>query len=693
LEKLFNRLEITIIETFIYLQKQGEISKMPKTNPNESKSKFIERLSLCGLKVKEETDNTYLVEGLIATTHPDRVGDILSKNALTEIVNYVNRTDSAGGDKGAYRSVSLFHDWIHENDPTLDEAGFLKPSAELVELDDGHYGVKVLAEINKYYRGDMKPDEIKYRIDNGQIAGFSIEYNTDSKHSKDINYNGEKYRFIDGLTEFGGVGFARARMIANPYAVIYKEIENNVQQIGVDKMAEEKVEPLPEIKEQVAVAPEVKVEVKESGVEQKEAAKIDVKEILESKEFKEAVNEVLEIKSKVIKTTKEDVIQMEQKETVSLSVKEMKESLSKGDILSFKEASSKYFREHPEIEMQLKSTGIPLKTTMQVKCNGSKLQIVGGLETKDTLDTSTNSSTYTQNIVEFADVYLPTIIDTFNNQTTLFGRLRKVDNIQGGNKYGWRITTDQSSSLAVDPDINSVDKDPVKKLKLQTDMKEYRIGVSVSDYTLYHSRAAIGDLFMIEVEKRMRDLMKDLNKDLFDQQTDNGLPIMGLGVANSASVTTMYGLTRSTANRLAPDAAADTYLALSYGVTVTAVRAGVQKVEIEGASRGSLRLVVNPKQRDAIFNLEDTKIRYMNEPRLGFFGDPSLDGIPMIVDSDCPNDSVFVIDDETTYLVISKAPQLVGLAKVGAAEEAYISTYLALVLEQPRRIYWLDTLS
>ena len=36
---------------------------------------------------------------------------------------------------------------------------------------------------------------------------------------------------------------------------------------------------------------------------------------------------------------------------------------------------------------------------------------------------------------------------------------------------------------------------------------------------------------------------------------------------------------------------------------------------------------------------------------------------------------------------------MIGLAKVGASESAYISVYLAAVYEQPRRIHMLDTLS
>ena len=56
-------------------------------------------------------------------------------------------------------------------------------------------------QINKFYKGPISPDEIKYRIDKGQIAGFSIEYNTDDAHSHEISYNGDEYRFIDSLTD------------------------------------------------------------------------------------------------------------------------------------------------------------------------------------------------------------------------------------------------------------------------------------------------------------------------------------------------------------------------------------------------------------------------------------------------------------------------------------------------------------
>ena len=680
-----------------------------KKKQEKKESSYIKRPSLYGLKIKEGEESD-VVEGIVATTHPDRVGDILSKDALVQIAECINNTDTAGDQNGSYRSVSLFHDWIHADDPTLDEAAFLKPTAQVVELDDGHFGVKVEAELNKYYRGDMPVDEIKYRIDNGQIAGFSIEYNTDEANSRDVQYNGSEFRFIDKLTEFGGVGLARARMIANPQAVIYKEIakeqlkkEIKEAENMVENATEENKKPEEE-KAEEKKEEEEKVEVEDKKEEEKkvEEKELDVKEILQSKEFKNAVNEVLEVKSKVIKQAKEAEVKMESKEV--LCVKELKDAAVSGNSFSYKEAASRYFEMNNEsISAQMSGAGIPLRSTMQFKCvnqtNGllgkGKLIVSRNMETKDTLDTQTNTSTYTQNIVEFADVYLPTLIESFNNQTNLFGALPKRDHIEGGNKYGWRITTSQNTTLSVDPDDPTVVKNPASKVKLQTDIKEYRNGISVTDYVLHHSRASMGDLFMKEAQKAMDDMMKAINKDLFTEQADgDGTKVLGMeAIADAAGNTTLYGLTRSTTNRLAPTTATDTYEAMGTTVTLSSLRGKMQKVEVEGAMRSNMRLIMNPKQRDRIFDLEDTKIRYANDPNMGFYGAPAFDGVPMIVDSDCQVDAIFVTDFESQYIVVSRAPQLNGLAKVGAAEEAYVNIFLAHVYELPRRINMMDTLS
>ena len=389
----------------------------------------------------------------------------------------------------------------------------------------------------------------------------------------------------------------------------------------------------------------------------------------------------------------------------NLSVKEMNDALfEKKDLFSYKEAAARFISEHKEFEQQLNGAGIPLRTTLQVKCDGTKLRIVDRFQVKDTLDTTTNTSAYTQNIVEFADIYLPTLVETFNQQANLFGATRKVPHMEGGNKYGWRLKTDQRSSLSVDPNDPQIKEDPVLKEKLQTDLKEYRIGVSVTDYTLFHSRAAIGDLFMMEVEARMRDLMRDINNDLFGTAIDTtSTKVIGLqAVANTAAYTSLYGYTRSAANRLAPDTATDTYTAVGGALTEANTRLALRSVESDGALRSNLRLWMHPKQRDALFALMAARQYLVSPNPAGQFGFASqtaafsgvvYDGVPVCIDTSCSNAQVFVVDDDSYFIVISRAPQLIGLAKVGAAEQAYISTYLAAVYDKPRRVYMLATLT
>lgn len=698
---------------FSKLRDAGRKVPKPKGNPGHTpkekkkrKSELKESESFGGLKFKEGVED--IVTGLVATTHPDRVYDILSEYSLGQVIDGVNDTSSSGGQRGAPRDVSMFHDWIKEDDTSKDVPAWLLPTARMVDLPDGHKGVEVDAKLNKFYDGPMTPEEVKYRIENGGISGFSIEFATDADHSTEVVHNGQTYRFIKELTEFAGVGFARPRKIANPQAVIYKEIESKAKEgtpMSEEKENKENKEPAvkeknppagdnkqsaapaqPEKKE-TEENPEKKPEVKET---KKEDKKLSVKEMLESKEFIEAVQKELEVKSKI--TKEEETVEQQ------LSVKEMNEGLKSKDFkpLQYKEAASRYFQETEELYgKQFLQGGIPLNTTLQVKCHGTKMVINGQLETKATLDTTTNTTALTLSIVEFADVFLPGIIETFNQQINLWNELSKRDHIMGGNFYGWRVKADQASSLSVDPDDPTVVKQPISKVKLRTDIKEYRIGISVVDYVLHHSRAAIGDLFMIEAEGRARDLMKDINGDLFTEQVDTGNQIIGLeAIADSVGNTTLYGLTRSVANRLAPDAAGDTFNAVGGAITTALLRQAARLPEIEGALRSDLRYIMNPNQRDAVFELEDGNIRYpTGVPQLGFDGQFAYDGVPVIVDSDCQSDAIFVVDMVSYYIVISRAPQLNGLAKVGAAEEAYMNVYFAVIYEQPRRIHMLDTLT
>jgi len=685
----------------------------------KTSKKMKERICIKGLKLKEDGHYT----ALAATTHPDRVGDILSVHSLHQMKDYINDKSTVGSQDGSYRAVSLFHDWVHAQDPTLDEAGFIVGQAEVIELDDGHYGLEVDVDVNKYYSGtydgkQYDADRVTYEIDKGKIGGLSIEYNTDDRHCHPVEHNGQEFRFIDELTDFAGVGFARSRMIANPAAVIYKEIESKAKtKIKEEKSMAEEEKPVENVeapKEEATPEPEAKVEekpvVEEKPAEEKPVAEekapepeakeikpeLSVKEIVESKEFKDALaKEKVESKTRINK----------EENTMNITVKEMKESLDKDNLTAYKEAAGRYCA---ETNLFQKAIADPsnytqgFKSNLRVKCVGKGLKIMGGLQVKGTLDTDSNTSSYTQDSVEFADVFAPGIIDTFNNQTNLFGFLKKEQHI-GGSYYQWKMVTNkdpESNSTFVGQNDVTITKNFADKRNYQTPLKIARRGISVTDFINRYSASSLGDLFALEVELQMTEMMNDVNAALFAEVADgtNTSPLGLEAVADSAGNTTLYGKTRSTANRLAPDSASDTYLAVGGSLTEAALRAKIKQLEVEGTRFGDIAIIASPNSRDLLFNLLDGNRRFMStEAAFGFnkANVPSYDGFPVIVDADCNSDAIYVIDtsNQGDVIVIGMAPTMTNLAKVGAATEAYVQMDFAHVYKQPRRIGMLDTLS
>jgi len=204
---------------------------------------------------------------------------------------------------------------------------------------------------------------------------------------------------------------------------------------------------------------------------------------------------------------------------------------------------------------------------------------------------------------------------------------------------------------------------------------------------------------MIEAEKAALDLRKDINKDLYDEVADgDGEEILGLeAVADSTGNATLYGLSRSTANRLKASTLTDTYVDVSGALTTVYLRAGITKVEVAGAQKGNIMIVTSPYIRDALFELLDGQQQLFVNPDFGFSGAIRFDGVPVLVDSDCPSTAserqLYIIDKESDKIIISRGLQLIGLAKVSAAQEAYVMINLAHVYENPLRIHMLDNLT
>lgn len=689
-------------------------SQWRKKHGGKAPSKTIKSCHI-PISIKEE-DGEFYSEGFVATTHPDRAsdgevdGEILSKTVIQQIVDFINSGVATIKSIGSTRTVSVNHDWVKEGDADKEPAGMSIPPAEVKSTGDGHFGAFV-----KTHHNQKHPDyeDISYKVKHGYFPGYSIEYIPGM--TEKISVGDKVFRLVKTLENFVGYAFASARKIANPSALItgygYKEIEEIIsvsESKEVNKMkekvkeSEEKAEE-PEEKEESKESEEKSEEEKSEESEEEEPEQktvkpqVDVKAVLKeirgSPEYKEALKAV-KVESKVVKTGTE--------EQVDIRIKEMNDALEKNDIASFNERAVQYIDDNDLFNKTLAgSNKVDLKSSLKVKVVGKGLKIIGGIQTKGTLDTASNASDYTQAPVEFADLFAPGIIDTFNNQTNFWGFLNKEQHL-GGIHYQWKMVVNKdpdSNATFVDRDDTSVLKNFADKKNYQTPLKVARRGISVTDFTLRYSARSLGDLFQLEVDLQMKEMMNDVDKALFAEVADGtGNDPLGLeAVADAAGNTTLYGLTRSTANRLSPATATDTYEAIGGSIVEATLRLKLGILEAEGCNKSDLVIVTHPKVRDYLLNLQDTNRRFITtEAKFGFdivSQVAQFDGHPIITDHNCNSDALYIIDKTQDVIVIGMEPKLISLAKVGAATEAYVEMHFAHVYKQPRRINMMDTLS
>lgn len=772
-----------------------------------------------------------------ATTLPDRTsetlsdgskisGEILSKKALETMRDKINNPVLMGDKYGSWRTVSLFHDRVYAKDQSLEEAGFLiSGTADVVPIKEypGNYALAVDVETNMMYSGSKMfpeysgkdaPQKLNYKIDKG-VIGLSLEYNSNPDTDRIVDVKGERYRYVNDVTDFRGFGFARANLIGNPTAVSIKEIDDELsrgtqvesehknmvewlknyvdengklppdemiyQKIAEDHLKEdadyykklylmEHGEPSGEKKVKEMVDDEAE-KLKEKSMkeeeekkkkkhadeenpkedknesaedEEKEDEKKDdkktnkkVKEMAEDKnddsfvKLKEAITDGFGEIAKSMKTPAHNTgVQ------IDVRIKELKDSMQKStdsqDWFSYTQKCKELGIEKSEQFMkQLKTTGFDFEAnqTLMVRCKGKGFEIVPDVKKKDVLDANTMAeSTYYQSNAMFADMYVAGITETFLKEDSLLKALNKIEHVGGNEYFQWKIWTDfgtfTTGTAAVDPNNTAVDTTKRKFEKMQTPIREYRDGVEVTDFTQYHSAAAVGDLLGEELMRAADYVTNSINADLFKEKCDGTTAWLGVNglaaIADSAGNGTLYGKTRSTTNRLSPDTASDTYDSTSEAISTSVLRKMYEKVLQRGSRLADLAIVTSPNQVRRLFDTQDNPAATYNpsliamkpaltmapaDPSWGFKRDiiPYLDGIPIIRDYRCVDTAssytatvAFVIDlsaDKGFNLVVSKPLGARGLAKVGLSEKAVVNFWGTTVYKSPRNICMHDTLT
>lgn len=669
--------------------------------------------SIRGVEIKE-TDVAYHIEGLIATDHIDNLNDeegvdipdVIPKETLESLATQGNADFNA-------RVMGLHHSEGHPFNPEyFGVADIEKTPMEVIKLSDGHNGLYVDTKLLK--NDPMTPEIIK-QYESGELNGFSITYDTKEFSTTDFGFvEGKLVRILLPTTRLHG--YTAASNAVNPNAVAtsfgfkeFKELveaRTNIRRLkkmsedtkdATPEVPSQDKQPSPKVDEQPST-PEVPVTESEDGEDleakeflafKKAKAEVEKKEALEATASKIAENVLkgMEMKEKVLK----DGASPGKPKEVSLEMKEFKEFVinpEKIDVAeSFRRAAA--VCEFKELNWQ---------TSVTPKAEGREYKSFGtngrNLEFKSLgITTNQNSDTdYLQSSAELQDVYDPVIYNALNQATVTWNLLAKDDfSKKGNNQVQFTLKTTANTSAAFYTG-NAVASGTIGRLKYQTKFKKLQVGVSVDGDMIAAARGGpVSDVFAQEVMDSTMDMLSVLNAALFDEVgLETAAAVIGFEyIADSAGNTSLYNLTRSAANKLAPDSAGDTYINGSSAiVTMGNLRAMKRQAVKEGANKRNLIYITSAVQADLMRGKFDDSRRMLSatDTDFGFSTDLYVDGIPVFEDKDCNDDDWFLIDVETHRVGMWVPPTIERLGVTADSEDAFVKMYLATYNRAPRRL-------
>jgi hypothetical protein len=425
-------------------------------------------------------------------------------------------------------------------------------------------------------------------------------------------------------------------------------------------------------------------EVKEAKPEMKEEEV--VKNVLESKEFKEKVDKMVADKPKLNKET----------ENMKIEVKEYHEIFSKDSKLSVKEQFARAGRLADSLGLTMGSikhtTPAEGRSYKNFTTNGSRMEYKG-LSIGSNINAAYIDDTSGVGIAqaELQDVFDPVIYNALNEQTVLWNVLAKDNKANSGsNRVEFVLKTAANTSAGAYLG-NAIGTGSTTREKYVTKFKKYKADFAIDGDMIAAARGGpIGDILSQEIADATLALLSSINADLFKEYgLETAAQIIGLEfVSDSAGNTTMYSTTRSSANKLAPASAGDTYIDGSGGNYKALLRQAIRQITKDGGQFSDILIVCDPIQVDKIKETFDNSQRNIGPTatRFGFETAVFFEGAPVLADKDSNDDDIWVIDTRAHRAAIFVPPTVEMLGKRSDAEEGFIKTYFAIYNTAPRRL-------
>lgn len=670
---------------YAFINKKGyeEDKPFPIKNKTEKKS-YVH-----GFELKELEGKAYLF-GFPATSHPDRLGelehgiaDILPKETLESFARQLNTAPSTAGVFGLNHSET--------KGDYYGEAATAKYPAQVVELPDGEYALQTATYIDPM---SVKGKKVVEKYNNGELWGLSITYDTQGFQTCDFEYrDGELYRIIGPETKL--CGYTGTDNPANPQATTTGFSFKEYKELLLRKQAEEKTmtedvknAPLQEVKEASAEGKMSNVSISQD--EYKEFLK--QKRELEEKVLAQRVAEQVMAKMATMEKKEARVMmpETEQKE-LPVELKSFKEILEKPTEIEVKEQ----FRRASDLADKY---NLFAKGTKPAESREYKNFKIGGsrgtrLEAKS-LSVTTNQQTdadYLQSAAELNDVYDPVIYNALNEATVFWNVLSKDDySSKGNNQVQFTLKTAANASAGFYLG-NAIATSNTTRTKYQTKFKKAQAGVEIDGDMIASARGgAISDVFGKEVEDATTALLAVINAALFAEiGLETASAVIGMEyLTDSAGNTSLYNVTRSAANKLAPDSATDNYIDNGGGVVqLTNLRKLIVHCVKDGSNKRDLVFVTSPTQGRKLRDKMDAERRALTpqDTRFGFETDLFVDGVPVFEDKDVNTDDWFITDLSAHRVAVWVPPTLEMLGKLGDSMSGFVKTYFAVYHRAPRR--------
>ena len=662
------------------------------------------------LQFKSEGDDVY-VEGYASSINEDLGNDSITEECLNQMADMINSKNV---------KIGFDHTELLGGRPTLEAVGKLIES----KVENGKLWVKgVLDKTFSHF------EEIKQKIANKFLDGFSIEYQVDPLKTQVEYKEGIAHRTINGLRSLIGIALTPRPMNQDALFNYYlKHLDENMEtkdshmekcsecgeEMPKDKLDEHKD------KHKKNKGETMETETK-NDAQKTETKSVDFealgKKVYEEQEQAKKITEMksmaLEILKTELKNYKEPYINPESKFGTEIQTPFDAELKDWRDIIKDEKTTieMKYEaagRLHQKLDAyrinERASLASGSRKWKKIETKGQNFEIKS-FEYKAQLEHDTNKvsdADYYQNAAELNDIYDPVIVSHLNDKTTLWGLMKKknVANL-GSDRYGFRIWRSRVAGAGGDTSTYNYDEGATltgyhaNMLKCQIPFMQYGATVQVSGLAQAESRGSIGDIFQKQVQRATADLLRGINSDLYGTSvgmTDGG-KILGLEVIgdDGGTYTDIYGHARATYTTLQGTDDAQTG---TPNLDKVLLRKAIRTPEKNGANRSQLIFACDQIQRDKILGTLDPAQRFNNtSARAGFEGLPTFDGIPIHADDQCNDGYIYVLPMDSYYAAVLTAPTFEDLAKTDDSKRGFIKSYFAVVCENPNWVYKITGLS